>query len=399
MGEHDDLDVTLAAQHLQLEAARERVAELRRAIEGGEDAGDLPPLIVPEPADYAALTAASRRYLESAGRADIFLEDVLAAEDLELLRVDAQRLDWTTSDVAAVGLCALAGSAAAVLAGAIDAWVVDALDLMEGSELVARWKQATEHLPIDYHGAVVGGPRHRMTSAGHDIGRPVAAIRQIVNGVYEGTGWVFGEKVTRTAYGTTGGTPFDAVPDFRVAAALWVKHLITDLVTPTSLPLPGWTLLYERAPIEAIAEFLKDLYWTNGDGPGWNLRTVGLTKTIPLVVVEFGIRSKVGWDAWATNGSLRLSERERNKLDEMLLAANGVVAAVTTGQAALECFATQSPLGLRSLNPQALMRTAHLGVRVVRARREMQAQAPAAWAELTRLGVADADGRLGQYTI
>lgn len=30
------------------------------------------------------------------------------------------------------------------------------------------------------------------------------------------------------------------------ALTLWGKHLAADVVTPMSLPLPWWTLLYER---------------------------------------------------------------------------------------------------------------------------------------------------------
>lgn len=345
MADPDDLDATLVAQHLQLQAARKRVADLREAIgrEGDARAAHLAPLDVPLPSAYGDLVAASRAYLEEVGRVDLALEDVLDAKELRLLRIEAQRLGWTASDAAAVGLCGLAGAVTAVLADAIDQPILDGLGIIARSELISRWKRETTNLPIDYHGPIVGGTAHRVTSAGHDIGRPVAAIRQIVEGVYHGTGWTFGEKVTRTALGTTGGTPFDAVPDLSIAAGLWVKHLITDVVTPTSLPVPGWTALYERASTEELGDFFKDMYWAGGEGPGWNLRTVGITKSIPLVVVEFGVRSKTGWDSWSDRGTLRLTDREHAKQDEMLLAGNGIVAAVTTGQALIECLTTQSP--------------------------------------------------------
>lgn len=399
MPHSDPLDEVLSAQQQQVRAAREQVDRLRASLTGDQVESTAVRLKVPPAHDYGELTAASRSYLLTQGRADLDLEDLLDSQDLTVLRRQAQRLGWSTSDVVAVGLCGLTGAMTAVLTDAIDAAVVDHLGLLERTELISRWKRETTHLPIDYHGAVVGGPAHRVTSAGHDIGRPVEAIRQIVEGTYQGTGWLYGEKVIRTAMGTPHGTPFDVVPELRTSLALWVKHLITDVITPTSLPLPGWTALYERAPTELLADFFKDMYWPGGDLPGWNLRTMAITKTIPLVVVEVGIRTKLGWDAWTERGSLQVTGPERAKRDEMLFAANGVVTAVTTGQAVIECLTTSSPLGLRNLNPQSILRTAHLAGRITAARRA-EPERPPSWEELAvRSLMVDDRGRLGAYTI
>ncbi|MEX2375152.1 MAG: hypothetical protein WD942_06140 [Dehalococcoidia bacterium] len=398
--EPDPLDQILSAQQQQLQAAREQAARLRNTLKGRSDAVTSELLEVPSVSDYDALTSASRDYLQTEGRIDLDLADLLEPQDLDLLLLESQRLGWTTSDLAAVGVCGLVGSVTALLADAIDHAIVQQLGLLEQTELISRWKRETKNLPIDYSGTYVGGPAHRVTSAGHDIGRPVEAIRQIVEGTYEGTGWsVFG-KVTRTAEGTPFGTPYDAVPDVRVALALWVKHLITDVITPTSLPLPGWTALYEQASTEQLADFFKDMYWPGGGNAGWNLRTMAITKSIPLVTVEVGIRGKLGWDAWTERGSLQATDREREKRDEMLLAAHGAVTAVTSGQAVIECLTTSSPLGLRSINPQSILRTAQLGIKVVAARRSAPEKSPPSWEELAIRSLADdADNRLGAYTI
>ena len=398
MSERDPLEEILSAQQQQLQAAREQAARLRDSLEQGSSSAASAMLEVPSPAEYDALTAASRDYLATEGRSDLDIEDLLAPEDLDLLRLESQRLGWTTSDLAAVGVCGLVGSVTALLAGTIDDGLVAQLELLEQTDLISRWKLETTNLPIDYSGAYVGGPAHRVTSAGHDIGRPVEAIRQIMEGTYQGTGWSYGEKVLRTAEGTPFGTPFDVVPEVRTALALWVKHLITDVITPTSLPLPGWTALYEAAPTEELADFFQDMYWQGGRA-GWNLRTMGITKAIPLVVVEVGIRTKLGWDAWTDRGSLQATDRERTKRDEMLLAAQGAVTAVTTGQAVIECLTTSSPLGLRSLNPQLILRTAQLGIKVVGDHRSAPASPPS-WEELAIRSLAsDADRRLGTYSI
>jgi hypothetical protein len=239
VSENDGLDTALAAQQLQLEAARARVDELHRTITKSPPTGPRPPLEVPDPGEYDALVVACEVYLRSIGRTGLALEDTVDAGDLRILRVDAKRLHWSPEDILTVGLCGLVGSVAALLAGAVDQRVAESLQMFEGTDLIHRWKRETTNLPIDYNGAVVGGPAHRISSAGHDIGRPVAAIRQIVQGQYRGTGWLLHQKVTRTPTGTPTGTPFDAVPDIGLAASLWVKHLVTDVLTPTSLPLPG----------------------------------------------------------------------------------------------------------------------------------------------------------------
>ncbi len=399
MSERDPLDEILSAQQQQLKAAQDQVSRLRDVLNQGSNSGALAMLEVPSPAEYDALTSASRDYLQSQGRTGLDLEDLLEPQDLDLLRLESQRLGWTSSDLAAVGVCGLVGSVTALLANAIDAAVVEKLGLLEQTELISRWKRETKNLPIDHSGAYVGGPAHRVTSAGHDIGRPVEAVRQIMEGTYEGTGWSVLGRMPRTAEGTPFGTPYDVVPEVRIALALWVKHLSTDVITPTSLPLPGWTALYERASTEQLADFFKDMYWSGGGVAGWNLRTMGITKSIPLVVVEVGIRTKLGWDAWTERGSLQATGHERAKRDEMLLAAHGVVTAVTAGQAVIECLTTSSPLGLRSLNPQSALRTAQLGIKVVAARRAAP-ESPPSWEELAIRSLAPAaDRRLGIYSI
>lgn len=397
----DDLDEVLATQLLRVEELQRRVKALQAAAQGphGEvDPADLDPLVVPAARSYAEIIAESRRYLADRGRLDARLEDLLTSEELRGLRIECERLRWAPSDIWTVGLSAMVGSVAAVLAGAIDEFIVGQLGLMQDTDLIRHWTRETAGLPIDYAGEGVGGPAHRLTSAGHDIGRPVEAIGQIVQGQYEGTAWTEAGKAVRSVSETVGGMAFTQYT-VGMAIALWGMHLVTDVITPTSLPLPGWTALYEVAPTEQVADLVKSMYWTQGAGPGWNLRTLGITKMVPLVVVEVGVRSKLGWDAWNGRGQLRLTPQEGDKRDEMLLAANGIVALVSTGQVVFECLTTSSPLGLRALNPNVLLRTGHLGVRLLKAhRRRKRAESPS-WEELARTSVADLDVGSGTYQI
>jgi hypothetical protein len=79
---------------------------------------------------------------------------------------------------------------------------------------------------------------HRVRSSGHDLGRPIAALRQIRDGVFTGVRW------------DNGAGPQDPYPRYvparsvSEALVLWAKHLAADAVTPISLPLPGFSRLY-----------------------------------------------------------------------------------------------------------------------------------------------------------
>lgn len=398
MPERDDVEDNLKAQQERLREIRTRVGQLKAASDGEADAADLEPLEVLRPGTYDEITRANCDYLESQGRAQLALEDMLGPEQLRLLQLQSDRLRWTRSDYLTVGLCAMLGCTALLLEGAIDQAVLEATGMMERTELIDQLKGNTTNLPIDYQGQGAGGAAHRVTSAGHDPGRPIAAIEQIMQGRYEGTGWdALGAKLNPTATATPHGTPFEAVADPRIAAGLWVSHLVTDVVSASSLPLPGWTALYEAAPTAEVGEFLKGMYWSS-DGAGWNVRTLGVTKMVPVVIVEVGVRSKLSWDAYQQRATLRLEPLEKNKRDEMLLAANGVVALMSVGRVSFECFMTSSPLGLRALNPALVLRAAWLGVKVVTAHRERTGSAAPSWSELAHTTLPDAD-RLGPYAI
>jgi hypothetical protein len=63
---------------------------------------------------------------------------------------------------------------------------------------------------------------------------------------------------------------------------LWGKHLAADVVTPMSLPLPWWSLLYER-PERDIHEFARDAYRGSAFGDGLNVRSGLLTSTLAVL--------------------------------------------------------------------------------------------------------------------
>ena len=394
----EELERNLVAQQDRVRQVRERLAHLREARDRDEDVRELESVPVLDAHAYEDVSRANRRYLASRGRLHVALEDQLDADQLRLLDQESARLRWDRSDYLTVGTCALLGCIAALFEGAVDQAVVEAVGLMENSELIETWKAETENLPIDYQGQGAGGPAHRVTSAGHDPGRPLAAIKQIMEGQYEGTAWSAAGKTHPTAYAIPQGSPFDAVPNVSEAAALWVKHLVTDVITVTSLPLPQWTKLYEVAPTAEVARFAKDMYWSNNTA-GWNVRTFGVTKMVPLVITEVGVRSKLAWDNYCDRGELRLLQREERKRDEMLLAANSMVAMFSSGHVVVECLTTSSPLGLRGLNPHVIIRAAHLGVRAAKAHREHVGTGFPSWEEMARPTLSREDDRLGPYAV
>ena len=184
-----------------------------------------------------------------------------------------ERLAWEVNDYASVGLASLIGAFAALFDDQLSRAVGEGLTWLRGTEMVRGWEAASHKLPIDYQGYKFGGPSHRVRSAGHDIGRPFAALRQIRTGQFEGFYFQDGIKHTVTSTVNQFGTPYQPVPGLFDAIVVLLQHLGSDLVTPMGLPLPGWTKLAEL-PSRPMREFVNKTYagqWGgHTSGPGLN---------------------------------------------------------------------------------------------------------------------------------
>ena len=142
-----------------------------------------------------------------------------------------QRIPWSTADIAAVGLAGMVGGTCIWFDTAIDRMIRQWLNPLNQTRLIQALRrqesnfQSTTWVPGSAAGA------HRVKSAGHDLARPFAALRQIMDGQFEGIRWSFGERIPETK-------AFQPVQSFEEALLRWIMHLSADVLTPMSLPSP-----------------------------------------------------------------------------------------------------------------------------------------------------------------
>lgn len=364
----------LDTQHRRL---RDLEAEVDRLLTGDVDpapAAGRPPAV----GDYAELTA-----VNDALRAERGWDEVDPAAALTPAQRaafdhwrDGQRLPWGVDDVVAVGLAGAVGFAATWFDAELDRALRERLAAVKDSDLVTSWERDTRGLPIDHMGPGFGGPGHRVRSSGHDLGRAVAALRQIRDGVFRGYRWVDHVRVPVEA------ARFVPARSWQEALVLWAKHLAADVVTPMSLPLPGWTWMYE-APYAGLAAFAEQVYRGGAPGEGLNLRSGLATPTLAVVATETIVRTHVHARALKGSGSPALSAAEAALRSELLLAAHGLVGAASLGKTVARSFcAPTGPMALRHVNAPVLMRVGMLALEV---RADVRGRAAAAAPEWTEL--------------
>jgi hypothetical protein len=237
----DVAELRTATDRLREELARRGVevpATAPNPVSETPDSVDVP--------DWETLTAENRAWLADTGMRAITLDDLLTPEQLDdLERFDPKgRERWAASDYVTVGTCAVIGLLATAFDDQIDAAVKNGLAGLSQTVLFEHFEQRGKNLPIDYTGRRFGGPGHRVRSSGHDIGRPWEALRHIRDGQFHGIYWDHGQRIDFFTTQTPDGTPY--LPhDMPEALVLWLMHLMADMVTTKSLPLPGWSKLYE----------------------------------------------------------------------------------------------------------------------------------------------------------
>lgn len=273
------------------------------------------------------------------------------------------RRQWLTEDMVVVGLAGAVGFAAAWFDAPVDSWVRGRLDSLRSTDLIKGWEKQAKLQAIDHQGRGYGGPNHRVRGSGHDVLRFAAALRQIRSGKFEGVRWVEGVRVPEVL---PVATPIESLPE---ALVLWLKHLATDVITPRSLPLPGWTLLNEL-PWPQAQTFARAVYMGERDGaPGLTLRS-GVLQNLPVLSTEVIVRAHVHLRAMHERGSVVLTEEEAALRDEMLLVGHGITGAASLGRTVAGALSSEGPLSIRHLNVPVLLRVAGLGLVVARARTE-----------------------------
>lgn len=331
---------------------------------------------------YAQLTAYNdeRRSAQGWGEADLL---GLLDEDQRAVLAGWQehdRLSWQSDDLAAVAVAGLFGVLATAFDTPTDRVVLQGLGWVKQSDLLRRWEKEAARLSIDYTGPHFGGPAHRVRSAGHDVGRLFAAVSQVRAGVFRGVRWEDHVKILEEVTTTRSGLPFKSASDPSEALALLMKHWAADFVTPMSLPLPGWTLLYEM-PDRDLRKFAHRAYAGAAPGEGLNLRSGVLTPQLGMVITELIIRTHVHLATHQATGSAALSPAGRAKRTEMLLAAHGVAGAASLTKSAAVAIAERS-LAPRHVNVPVLLRTGHLALAVRRDIRDRDGDTAPTWQAL-----------------
>ncbi|MCK0440112.1 hypothetical protein MUG78_11760 [Gordonia alkaliphila] len=318
---------------------------------------------------YTELTAYNDALRNERDWTDIDLDAVLTDQQRaawELWRTK-HRLEWRHGDYLAVGAVGFVGLLCTWFDASIDRALRDRLRTLTESSLVQRWEAAGKRLPIDYMGPGFGGRAHRVKAAGHDLARPIEAIRQVMAGEFRGIRWQNGiaAPIVNGAY--QGNIPFTE------AALRLGQHLLADVITPMSLPIPGMSLLYESNS-EALRKFALHSYSGLEAGGGWNVRSGLATPSMTVVMTELLIRTYVHAKAYQRTGTAELDWPQQRRRTELLLAAHGLVSAISLGKVTAQIAAhgaagnfwrAAHPSHVRHANIPALLRTGTLAATVV----------------------------------
>lgn len=353
----DDFDRNLDTQRRRLDAMDAAVANL---ISGETTPSELLPT-APVPQSYEALTTFNDQLRLSNSWTDIDLDAALTPLQAEKLGDwrRRQRIRWTTADIAIVGLAGVLGTACVWFDAAVDRAVRQRLSAVAKTRVVRFWEHAGKKLPIDYMGDGFGGRAHRMKSAGHDLARPFRALKQIMDGEFEGIRWSFGHRSVLKVSGR-----FDVVSSFEEALLRWMMHMGADVLTPMSLPIPGGSLLYELDN-ETISKFALHAYSGLRAGEGLNLRSATVAPGMTALTTEVVVRTHVHLNAMRETGTFELTRQQERKRTELRLAAHSLVGAVSLGKATAQGLITKHPAVIRHIQVPTLILAGKNALQVV----------------------------------
>lgn len=184
-----------------------------------------------------------------------------------------------------------------------------------------------------------------------------------------------------------------AAAGLQEALVVWAKHLAADVVTPMSLPLPGFSLLSELGDRDT-RKFAHNVYEGGLAGgrahknSALNIRSGLMTPGLAVLSTEAIIRTHVHGRAWNRTGSPALTVAEQSLRSELLLAGHAIVGAASLGKvAARSMLAGVGPLSIRHLNLPVLLRIGMLSLEVVADGRRRRSSGAASWDELLTLEV------------
>lgn len=319
----DDIERNLDTQSRRL---REIEDLIRATLDDQEPAAQL--TRSPRHQTYDELTTFNDEFRARRDWTEVDLDAALTEQQRQAWELWQQkhRLSWSTSDLVAVGAVGVVGMLCTWFDASIDHSIRDRLKPLMSSDLVRSWESAGKRLPIDYMGPGFGGRAHRVKSAGHDLARPIEAIRQIMASEFRGTAWHTGDA-TRIIVGDK----FRHVDSWTEAALRLAQHLLADVITPMSLPIPGMSFLYESDG-KALRDFALHAYNGLDKGAGWNVRNGIVAPGLTVLVTEILIRTYVHLDAYQQTGNARLDLPHTRRRNELLLASHSLVSAISLGK-------------------------------------------------------------------
>ena len=156
--------------------------------------------------------------------------------------------------------------------------------------------------------------------------------------------------------------------------------LMADFVTPMSLPIPGWTKLYEL-PSRDLRKFAHDVYSGPNWGDGVNLRSFATSPLLSVTATETIVRTAVHGTAFLDTGSAGLVQGQRAKRTEMLLAGHSIVGAFCLGRTVFSQF-VEGPLALRHVDAPVLIRVGCLALQIGADAGRRRRLAPPTWQTL-----------------
>lgn len=227
--------------------------------------------------------------------------------------------------------------------------------------------------PIDYQGKRFGGGYHRELSKGHDLARFVEGIKMFKEGRFEAITYVDGKAIKVITNVNQYGNQYSQM-GMIAAIAEYFHHMTADLLSTYSLPFPGSSFLAEGNS-RRLRKFAADIYQN-----GFNCKNV-ILQSISTIIVELTVRiyfSIMSVKQYADDVEIAedfsnweaikafIKPLNKDKLNEMLLAAHAIVTAVNVGKIVIQCIA-YNYTALAQINITEIMSVVRYGIKVTKA--------------------------------
>lgn len=134
------------------------------------------------------------------------------------------------------------------------------------------------------------------------------------------------------------GDKFQDVDSASEAALRLAQHILADVITPMSLPIPGMSFPYE-SDSRALRDFALHAYNGLSAGNGWNVRNGIALPGMTVLITEILIRTYVYLGHYQQTGTARLDLPHTRRRNELLLAAHSLVSANSLGRVAAQITA------------------------------------------------------------